>query len=410
MKYSHILIHYAEIGLKGKNRTIFEQQLVQNIRLALKDCQGVKEVRRLFGRIVVVMDGSQDHEIIKLCTERLQKVFGISSFSPTVVVKTDFDQIKDTALDLAQSTESDWQTFKVSTKRSHKLFPATSMEVSRDVGAYILERLSAQNPPLIPPWKGGKVKVNIKDPDLLIQIEITEKQTYVFTEKITGAGGLPVGSSGTVVSLLSGGIDSPVASWQLMKRGCPVVFVHFHSAPQTSQAAIEKVRELAQLLSKWQIKTKVYMVPFLDIQKEIVKECRGEYRVVLYRRFMYRIAAQIAEQEKAKALVTGESVGQVASQTIENIAAINDAVTIPILRPLIGLDKIEIIDRAKQIGTYELSILPHDDCCSLFVPRHPVTKSNIGIARIEEEKLDFQRLIRDAISNATKVALNSQGL
>ncbi|MFH1314882.1 MAG: tRNA uracil 4-sulfurtransferase ThiI, partial [Candidatus Uhrbacteria bacterium] len=307
-------------------------------------------------------------------------------------VKNDFDLIQETALELVRSSESDWQTFKVITKRSHKLFPATSMEVSRDVGARVLEQT--------------KKAVDIHNPDLTIQIEITEKQTYIFTEKIPGAGGLPVGSSGTVVSLLSGGIDSPVASWQLMKRGCQVIFVHFHSAPQTSQEAIDKVQELSELLSPWQIKTKLYLVPFLNIQKEIVKECRGEYRVVLYRRFMYRIAEQIAEQENAKALVTGESVGQVASQTIENIATINDAVTIPILRPLIGLDKIEIIDRAKQIGTYELSILPHEDCCSLFVPRHPVTKSNIGVARKEEGKLDVDKLITNAIKDGWENSSN----
>ena len=387
MKYSHIIVHYAEIGLKGKNRAFFEQQLVRNIRQALEGLDEVKEVRRLFGRIVVILNESPEHENMKTCSERLAQVFGISSFAFAVAVKTDFDVIQQSALELARSSESEWQTFKVKTKRSHKLFPATSMEVSRDVGAYVLDKMPNK-------------KVDIKNPDLMVQIEITEKKTYVFTEKIQGAGGLPVGSSGTVVSLLSGGIDSPVASWQLMKRGCQVIFVHFHSAPQTSQAAIDKVEELSELLSKWQIKTKLYLVPFLNIQKEIVKECRGEYRVVLYRRFMYRIAEQISQQENAKALVTGESVGQVASQTIENIASINDAVTIPILRPLIGLDKIEIIDRAKQIGTYNLSILPHDDCCSLFVPRHPATKANIGLARSEEGKLNVKELVYEAIHSS----------
>jgi len=383
MNYTHILIHYAEIGLKGKNRIVFEQQLVRNIKTALSDCD-IKGVRRLFGRIVIELDTTRklDNQI----TRKLERVFGISSFSPVVAVKTDFDQIQETALELAQDNK-DWQTFKVTTKRSHKLFPATSMEVSRDIGAYVLNNIADK-------------KVDIKNPDLMVRIEITEKKTYVFTEKIQGPGGLPVGSSGTVVSLLSGGIDSPVASWQLMKRGCEVVFVHFHSSPQTSQAAIDKVQELAEILSQWQIKTKVYMVPFLDIQKEIVKECQGEYRVVLYRRFMFRIAEQIAKQEQAKALVTGESVGQVASQTLENIAAINDAVTIPILRPLIGLDKIEIIDLAKKIETYETSIIPHDDCCSLFVPRHPATKANIGVARQEEGKLDVEKLIYEALHNS----------
>ena len=388
MKYTHILIHYAEIGLKGNNRALFEKQLVKNIKTALADCD-IKGVRRLFGRIVVELDETK--KLKNKITEELSKVFGISSFSPVVAVKTDFDKIQETALELARASKN-WETFKVATKRSHKLFPATSMEVSRDVGAHILNNIADK-------------KVKIKEPDLMVRIEITEKKTYVFTDKIPGGGGLPVGCSGKVVSLLSGGIDSPVASWQLMKRGCKVIFVHFHSAPQTKKAAIDKVEELAQILSKWQIKTKIHMVPFLDIQKEIVKECRGEYRVVLYRRFMVRIAEAIAKQEKAKALVTGESVGQVASQTLENIAAINDAITIPVLRPLIGDDKNEIIEKAKRIDTYETSIIPHDDCCSLFVPRHPVTKANISVTRSEEGKLDIQKLIDEAITKTEIIEL-----
>ncbi len=385
MKYTHILIHYAEIGLKGKNRALFEQKLVRNIKTALEGCD-IKGVRRTFGRIMVELD--ETRKLDNKITRQLERVFGIASFSPVVSVKNDFDKIQETALELAQASK-DWKTFKVATKRSQKLFPATSMEVSRDVGAYILENMPDK-------------KVDIKNPDLMVRIEITEKKTHVFTDKIPGGGGLPVGSSGTVVSLLSGGIDSPVASWQLMKRGCQVIFVHFHSAPQTKKAAIDKVEELASILSKWQIKTKVHMVPFLDIQKEIVKECRGEYRVVLYRRFMVKIAERIARKERAGALITGESVGQVASQTIENIAAINDAITIPVLRPLIGDDKNEIIEKAKRIDTYETSIIPHDDCCSLFVPRHPVTKANIAVARSEEGKLDVIKLIEEAI-NKTEV-------
>lgn len=261
----------------------------------------------------------------------------------------------------------------------------TSMEVSRDVGEYVLDNTKDKS-------------VKIKNPDLEIMVEIVNQFAYVFAEKLPAPGGLPVGSSGTVVSLLSGGIDSPVASWMLMKRGCEVVFVHFHSVPQTERASVDKVKELAEKLSRWQIKTKIYLVPFLDIQKEIVKETKGDYRVVLYRRFMYRIAEAVARLENAKALVTGEAVGQVASQTLENIAAINDAVTIPILRPLIGMDKNEIIDRAKAIDTYELSIVPHGDCCSLFVPRHPVTKGRIDVAQVEEEKLNTENLISSALN------------
>lgn len=386
MTPTHIVIHYAEIGLKGKNRKLFEEQLISNIKTALSD-QKVEAVKRTSGRLLVILGPKSDLEQV---SDRLSRVFGIAHFSPAVQVKADFDEIKKAALEVAQNLE--WDTFKVATKRSQKDFPMTSMEVSRDVGEYVLENT-----------KGKKVK--IKNPDLEIMIEIVEKNAYVFAEKISAPGGLPVGSSGKIVSLLSGGIDSPVSSWMLAKRGCEVIFVHFHSVPQTERASVEKVKELAEKLSKWQIKTKVYLVPFLDIQKEIVKETKGDYRVVLYRRFMYRIAEAVAKTENAKALVTGEAVGQVASQTLENIAAINDAITIPVLRPLIGMDKSEIIDRAQAIDTYELSIVPHGDCCSLFIPRHPVTRGKIDVARVEEAKLDVDGLIENAISNTEIIEL-----
>jgi tRNA uracil 4-sulfurtransferase len=378
MNYSHILVHYAEIGLKGKNRKLFEEKLVDNMRLALFGCD--VKVRRLYGRILIELNDQNIKEI----SDKLVKVFGISSFSPVVTTKPELDLIKQAAVDLVGQTEKEWQTFKAITKRANKNFETNSMEVSMQIGEVVLNAVPDK-------------KVDVHKPDLEIRVEITDKHAFIFTEKIQGPGGLPVGSSGKVVSLLSGGIDSPVASWQLMKRGCEVIFVHFHSAPQTTQAAIDKVQELADELAQWQPNTKTHMIPFLDIQNEIVKETKGEYRVVLYRRFMFKIADQIAKKENAKALVTGESVGQVASQTLDNIAAINDAVTIPILRPLIGMDKIEIIERAKQINTYELSILPHDDCCTLFVPRHPATRANIGITRQEEGKLDSEKLINDAL-------------
>lgn len=382
MKPTHYIVHYAEIGLKGKNRRRFEDQLIKNIREAL-DGTGISSVNRIAGRISVKLGTKPKLDEI---TERLRHVFGVSHFSPTIRTESKFEKIQDVALKIAKSLE--WETFRISTRRSNKLFPKTSMEVSRDIGAHVLENTE------------GK-KVKIKNPDLEIQIEIVDKEAFVFAEKIQAYGGLPIGTSGKVVSLLSGGIDSPVASWRLMKRGCEVIFVHFHSRPQTDRASVDKVVELAQMLAKWQPnKTKLYLVPFLDIQKQIVQETKGDYRVVMYRRFMYRLAEAIAEQEKAKALVTGEAVGQVASQTLENIAAINDSVTIPILRPLIGMDKNEIIDEAKRIDTYEQSIVPHGDCCSLFVPRHPVTKASIESARAEEAKLDVKALLDLALKNS----------
>lgn len=387
MKPTHIIIHYAEIALKGNNRIIFERQLIKNIKLALADL-GIKKVNRLLGRIVIPIPEGLEPEKI---AGRLSKIFGIVHFSFAVETKNELDQFKQTALELARAN-SDWQTFKIVTKRSNKLFPITSMEVSREIGAFVLEQTENK-------------KVDVKKPDLKIEIEIIDKQSYVYAGRIAGPGGLPVGTSGRVVSLLSGGIDSPVASWKLMKRGCENVFVHFHSLPQTDRASVEKVKELAGLLSAWQSNTIIYLVPFLDIQKAIVQETKGDYRVVLYRRFMYRIAEAIARDEKIKALVTGESVGQVASQTLDNIETINAAISIPVLRPLIGSDKIEIIDEAKKINTYELSIVPHGDCCSLFVPRHPVTKAKIHIAEAEEAKLDVEKLIQDAITNTETITL-----
>ncbi len=381
MKPTHFIVHYAEIGLKGKNRKRFEDQLINNIKHSLKGT-GIKSVNRIAGRILIELGSKPKLEQI---IEQLRRVFGVSHFSPAVKTKAKFDEIKAVALNFAKNL--DWDTFRVTTRRSNKLFPMNSMEVSREVGAYILDNSDDK-------------KVKIKDPDLEIQIEIVDQEAFVFADKIRAFGGLPVGSSGKVVSLLSGGIDSPVASWRLMKRGCEVVFVHFHSRPQTDRASVDKVVELAEILSGWQIKTKLYLVPFLEIQKAIVQETKGDYRVVLYRRFMYRIAEAVAKKEKARALVTGEAVGQVASQTLENIAAINDAVTIPILRPLIGMDKNEIINEAKTINTYEQSIVPHGDCCSLFVPRHPVTKGSVRVAREEEGKLNVELLVNNALKNS----------
>ncbi len=359
---------------------------MKNIRAALGGT-GIGSVKKISGRLLLSIKDDKNLERIMVS---LSRVFGIAHFSRATETKTDLDSINKAALRVA--SELEWDTFKVSTKRSNKEYPQTSMEVSRDVGQYILENM-----------KGKKVK--IKNPDLELRIEIVEKNAYILGQKIPGPGGLPVGVSGKVVSLLSGGIDSPVASWMLMKRGCDVVFVHFESTPQTDRASVEKVKELALKLSKWQRPSKIHLVPFLDIQKEIVKETKGDYRVLLYRRFMYRLAEAIAETENAKALVTGESVGQVASQTLENIAVINDAIIIPVLRPLIGMDKEEIIERAKVIDTYELSIIPHDDCCSLFVPRHPVTKGKINITREEESKLEADDLIAQALTKAKIISL-----
>ena len=369
------IIHYSEIGLKGKNRPFFEKQLIDNIQLAFKD-EKVK-VKRISGRLILEAEIEQE-----LAIKTLQYVFGIKSIIPVVQTDIDVKKIGDVAVEFMKDLEG--ETFKVTTKRSNKSTPFTSQELSAEVGGMCLDAY--------PKWS-----VKMKNADKLVYIEIVEKWGFVGVEKIAGSGGLPVGVSGTVLCLLSGGIDSPVAAWRMMRRGCDVKFIHFHSHPYTDQASVDKVKELADLLGPWQRKTEVHLIPFLDIQKQIVTDTKSEYRVVLYRRFMFRIAEVVAKQVKALGLVTGENLGQVASQTLENMSTITDVVDIPIYRPLISYDKEEIIKEAERIGTYELSIIPHGDCCSLFTPRSPVTRSNSGVADGEEGKMDVDGVIEDAM-------------
>lgn len=386
-----IIVHYHEIALKGKNRVFFEVRLVKNIKEGLSGLY--KKVERLPGRIVVLKKSRVSNDKIK---ERLLKIFGVAYFvfadecdsNLKDIKKTTLKHLKDKKFPPCGGLPEQWKTFKIETKRSYKQFPKTSQEVSAEVGGYVLNNLKHGGAPV------GRPRVNVKNPDLVCNIEITKNATYIYSEKIKGAGGLPVGVSGKVVALLSGGIDSPVAAYRIMKRGSRVVFVHFHSYPQTSKASEEKVKELAKILNDYQFESKLYLVPFLDAQKEIMTKTLASYRVILYRRFMLRIAEEIARRENALALATGESVGQVASQTIENINTVNNVVELPVLRPLISYDKEEIIKEAQNIGTFEISIQPHDDCCTLFIPRNPIIKGKIEAAEKEEEKLGVDKLIK----------------
>ncbi|MBU4141705.1 tRNA 4-thiouridine(8) synthase ThiI, partial [Patescibacteria group bacterium] len=263
---------------------------------------------------------------------------------------------------------------------------------------YVLEKLKV---------KSEKLKVKLKNPDINCFIEIVEGKALIYFEKIKGLGGLPVGTSGKVLSLISSGFDSPVAAWRLMKRGARVDFIHFHSYPRTSKASINNVKNLIKILNKYQFNSILYLAPLLDIQREIFAKCEERLRIILYRRFMFRIAEILAWKIGAGALVTGESLGQVASQTLENIGVANNAVSIPIFRPFIGADKIEIIDEAKKIGTYEFSSQPYEDCCSLFTPRHPATKARLGQVEFEESKLDSEKLIKEAIEKTEKVEIKN---
>lgn len=392
-----VLIHYHEIALKGKNRAFFENKLAENIKKSLKSL-GIFEVKRLSGRLLVRLADKRGLQTDwrGLVEERLKKVFGIAHFCfshthryTQMRNQIDTDKfIKDLCEDILELIkDKKFKSFKIDTKRADKNFPMTSQKINEKIGEHILDKIK-------------NIKVNLENPDLTVFIEILPKQVFIYTEKIKGPGGLPVGTAGKVVSLISSGIDSPVASYNIMRRGAKIIFVHFHSYPKTNRASIENVENLVKILNQYQSESRLYLVPFLDIQKKILLKAPEKLRVVFYRRAMFKIAEEIAGEENARALVTGESLGQVASQTLENIEVISESVKIPIFRPLIGQDKEEIISLARKIGTYEISILPYEDCCSLFTPKHPETKAKIKEVKNIEKNLGISPLIKKALKGS----------
>jgi|Deesub1362A_J573_1020465.scaffolds.fasta_scaffold11294_1 thiamine biosynthesis protein ThiI len=342
-----IIVHYGEIGLKGKNRDFFERKLVTNIRRIT----GLK-AKRKFGRLEV--------EYANGAEEKLRRIPGIRYFGVGFKTELDVESIKEAAL---RALPPSFKTFKVSASRSNKNFPLNSMELNREIGGLIVERT-------------GK-RVNLSNPDVTLWIEVCEKDAYVYSERVEGVGGLPVGTAGKVVSLVSGGIDSPVASFMVMKRGCEIVMAHFFNRTLHSPQVRKKIHELAEVLSGYQGEMRLYMVPFEEIQREIIRTVPARLRMLVYRRSMMRMANRIAERENARAIVTGDNLSQVASQTLENLNVIFSVSKLAVLSPLIGFDKEEIVSLAKRIGTYEVSILPYEDCCSLLVARHPETKAKV---------------------------------
>ena len=374
-----LLIHYHEMSLKGANRPFFERILHNNIKKALpKDAYTTCEM--CYGRIMVRLTERADEEEVRSC---IRTVCGIANFSFASLLAYDFSLLCEEVLGALAARE--FTTFRVTARRADKQFPLNSQEINEQLGALIVTRL-------------GK-RVKLESPDLNCRIEIVGKNIFFYVEKEKGCGGLPVGSSGKVLSLLSSGFDSPVASWKMMRRGCEVILLHFHSYPHTSQASQENVREIVKVLTKFQHRSILLSVPFLEIQKTICAADIPEgLRVVLYRRFMMRIAERIAGQEECKALVTGDSLGQVASQTLENIVAISSATAMPILRPLIGENKDDIITTATAIGTATISAQPYEDCCSLFVPEHPETRATVAEAERCETKVETEKLIADAVA------------
>jgi tRNA uracil 4-sulfurtransferase len=377
-----VLIRYHEIALKKGNRAYFTELLKRNLLAAVRDL-GTKEIRSLPARLLLTFKNDVPQAIL---IERMDTVFGVANFSIVERTARDIDVLRARILESLDGSR--FESFRVETQRGDKTFPFTSPEINRQLGAAVKEQTGA--------------RVDLENADFTVTVEILPRDAFFGFNKIAGAGGLPVGASGRVVSLISGGIDSPVAAYRMMQRGCRLIFVHFHSVPFQDKTSQDKVRQLVTRLTRHQFGSRLHLVPFGEIQRRIVAAVARPLRVVLYRRMMLRIAEAIARKEKGKALVTGESLGQVASQTLDNMAIIQQAARLPILRPLVGMDKQEIIDQARRIGTFEISTIPDQDCCQLFVPKHPATKARFAEVEADETKFDVKELLRYGVENAAE--------
>ena len=384
MRFHTFLLKYGEIGIKGKNRYLFEDALVRQIRFALKDVDGQFDVHKSQARIYVDCEGDYDYEDT---VEHLKRVFGIVGICPVVRMEDQgFEKLKEDVVSYVDEMYPDKNlTFKVEARRARKTYPKTSMEINCDLGEVILEAFP-------------ETKVDVHHPDVMLNVEI-RNEIYVYSQIIPGAGGMPVGTNGKAMLLLSGGIDSPVAGYMIAKRGVKIDAVYFHAPPYTSERAKQKVVDLARIVSRYSGSVKLHVVNFTDIQLYIYDQCPHDELTIIMRRYMMRIAEHFAKKDGCLGLITGESIGQVASQTMQSLAATNDVCTVPVYRPVIGFDKQEIVDIAEKIGTYETSIQPFEDCCTIFVAKHPVTKPNVEVIRRSEEKLaeKIDQLVREAI-------------
>ena len=383
-----ILVRYEEIFLKGLNRPAFEGRLIKNIKQILTGL-GPVNVSKAQNRIYVAPE-SESFDIDE-AIHRLTKVFGIASVSPALKIETDKQLIFDKATYIAKDIlkRIQYKTFKIVTRRADKTFPMTSMDVSRELGAIVLREIP-------------QLKVDVINPDFVLYVEIREF-TYIYSEIIPGVKGLPVGTNGRATLLLSGGIDSPVAGWMIANRGVLINAVHFYSYPYTSERAKDKVISLCKTLSLYTLGIKLHIVPFTEIQCEINEKCPNEYLTIIMRRYMMRIAEKIAVKSGSLGLVTGEAIGQVASQTMESLAVTDSVVRMPVYRPLIGMDKSEVVSVSKRIETYDTSILPYEDCCTVFVAKHPATKPTIEKAESYESVLDMEKLIKNALDGTETI-------
>lgn len=378
------IVRCGEVALKGKNKPYFERVLVERVRRALGEPKDIS-VKRQEGLIFIRAPKKYNQDDI---IKKVRKVFGVASVSPALETESDLEKIGETAVKfmLEQIEARGIKTFKVETSRADKNFPAKSPEVSRLIGAAVL--------------KGCKVlKVDVHNPDCLLFVNIRRDKTYVFENRITGMGGLPLGTNGKGMILLSGGIDSPVAAFMMARRGMMIEAVHFHSYPYTSERAQKKVEELAGIVANYCGRFKMHVVNLLQIQEAIVKNCPEDETTILVRRFMMKIAEKIAGENDCKMLITGENLGQVASQTAESLVVTDQAVSIPVMRPLIAMDKVDIMETAKEIDTYEVSIQPYEDCCTVFLPKHPVTKPKLERILDSESRLDVEELIKKALES-----------
>lgn len=387
--FKAFLIKYAEIGVKGKNRYIFEDALANQIKYALKKCEGEFAVRKTQGRIYV--DALTDFDFDET-VEHLQRVFGISGICPVVYVEDEgFEKLCEEVISYIERVYPDkHKTFKVQSRRARKNYPKESMEINMDMGEAILKAYP-------------EMHVDVHKPDIMLNIEIREK-IYIYSETIPGPGGMPVGTGGKAMLLLSGGIDSPVAGYMIAKRGVKLDAVYFNAPPYTSERARQKVIDLARIVSGYTGPIYLHIINFTDIQLYIYEKCPHEELTIIMRRYMMRIAEAIAKETECLGLITGESIGQVASQTMHSLVATNDVCELPVYRPLIGFDKQEIVAISEKIDTYETSILPYEDCCTIFVAKHPVTKPSLKIIRRHEENL------KEKIDELVEIALKTDEL
>ena len=382
--FSAFLIKYAEIGVKGKNKYLFEEALVQQIKYALKRCEGEFKVTRTDGRIYVHALSEFDFDET---VDNLKTVFGISGICPVIHVEDEgYEKLAEKLVEYVDKVYEDKNiTFKVHARRARKNYPMNSMELNMELGGAVLDAFP-------------EMKVDVHHPEVMLYVEIREK-IYIYSIEIPGPGGMPVGSNGKAMLLLSGGIDSPVAGYMIAKRGVKIDAVYFHAPPYTSDRAKQKVIDLAKLVSRYAGPVYLHIINFTDIQLYIYEKCPHEELTIIMRRYMMKIAERIAKENDCLGLITGESIGQVASQTVQSLAVTNEVCTLPVFRPLIGFDKMEIVDVSEKIGTYETSILPYEDCCTIFVAKHPVTKPNLNVIKRHEQNLEekIDELVQKAL-------------